>query len=96
MRMHRGSSKGPQASPAAPGSLPLSAPVSVEFEIVRAGGSETTALEIASGTLLRDALHLLDLAPEGCAVLQQGHSVPLDSPVSSGARFTVIRTFSGG
>jgi sulfur carrier protein ThiS len=85
---------------AAPETLPLSAPpvpqIRVEFEIARAGRSETRIAEVAEGTLLRVALRSVGLAGEGSAVLDGERPVPLDTPLSRAHRLTVVPTFSGG
>lgn len=97
--MHRGSSKG-AATSAAPETLPLSAPpagsVRVEFEIARAGRSETKVAEVVHGTQLRIALRSAGIAGEGSAVLDGDRPLPLDTPLVRAQRLTVIPTFSGG
>ncbi len=99
MRMHRGSSKGGRGNPATPETLPLSAPsrvIDVDVEIVRAGRSVRRRLTVPSGSLVREALRPLGLAPEGCAVLVDGTSIPLDTRLTAPVRLTVVPTFSGG
>ena len=98
MRMHRGSSKGgPGDRP--PENLPLSASplrVRVTVEVARAGRSETHELSVDRGTLLRAVVRQVGQRAEGCAVLVDGTSVPLDTAVDGPIRLTVIPTFSGG
>ncbi|MCI4362073.1 MAG: hypothetical protein L3J77_02625 [Thermoplasmata archaeon] len=48
------------------------------------------------GTRLRDVLRDQGHAPEGSAVLLDGHPVPLDTRIERPVRFTVVPTFSGG
>ncbi len=96
--MHRGSSKGRRERSRPPETLPLSASqtLTVHLELARAGRSETFTLQVARGTLLRQALRSVGQAAEGAAVLQNGRPVPLDLPLERAGRFTVIPTFSGG
>ena len=98
MRMHRGSSKGAGPGDPVPGSLPLSAssPVRVEVEVARAGGSKSFERDVPVGTLVRAVVRAVGEAPEGSAVLVDGVSVPLDTPITTPLRLTVIPTFSGG
>jgi sulfur carrier protein ThiS len=99
MRMHRGSSKDAGRGPPASGSLPLSASratVRVTVELARAGAPSVRRLSVPAGTLVREVLHRLELAPEGSAVLIRGTSVPLDLPLDVAVTITVVPTFSGG
>ncbi len=99
MRMHRGSSKGDGRSAPAPGSLPLSASrasVRVTVDVARAGARSVRRVDVPPGTLVRELLHRLGLAPEGSAVLIAGTSVPLDLPLDAPVTITVVPTFSGG
>jgi len=99
MRMHRGSSKGGRGRPATPETLPLSAPsgpIEVTVEIARAGRSVRRTVEVRPGGLVRDVVREVGQAPEGCAVLVQGTSIPLDTPITAPLRLTVVPTFSGG
>jgi sulfur carrier protein ThiS len=100
--MHRGSSKGTGKKRPVPETLPLSASrspplVSVEFDVARGRqAGPVVTLSVPLGTPLREALRSLGHAPEGCAVLLDGASVPLDLRIERPARFTVVPTFSGG
>jgi sulfur carrier protein ThiS len=97
--MHRGSSKGPAAPAAAPETLPLSASpalVRLELEWVRAGHREVHVVEVPPVSTVRAALRAAGWAPEGCAVLDGETPIPLDLPVGTGRRLTVVPTFSGG
>jgi sulfur carrier protein ThiS len=100
MRMHRGSSKDAPGTPRTSGSLPLSASasptVAVVLELTRAGASERRRLRVPVGTPVRETLHRVGLAPEGCAVLRGDVPVPLDLPIDRAMRLTVVSTFSGG
>lgn len=49
-----------------------------------------------AGATVRDALRESGYLAEGCIVLIDDLSVPLDAPLSSGTRLTVVRAFSGG
>ncbi len=98
--MHRGSSKGAQDRLRTPESLPLSASTSrlvpVDLEVTRAGRSVGHHLEVPSGTLLRDVLRRIDQMPEGSLVLEEGTSIPLDTPLDRPRRLLVVPTHSGG
>lgn len=98
MRMHRGSSKGVGAAAPAPEHLPLSASplLLVEVEVARAGSAREYRYEVPHGTLVKDVVRRAGEAPEGSAVLVNGRSVPLDTPLSGPTRLTVVPTFSGG
>jgi sulfur carrier protein ThiS len=98
MRMHRGSSKGAGAGRPPPEHLPLSAsaPVPVEVEVARAGRAAVHVREVAPGTLVKEVVRSVGEAPEGSAVLIDGVSVPLDTPVDRPLRLVVVPTFSGG
>jgi sulfur carrier protein ThiS len=100
MRMHRGSSKGTDAESARPETLPLSASlperIFIEFEIARAGRSESVRVEVAAGSSLRAAIRTLGHAPEGCAVLDGERPLPLDTPIVRSTHLTLVPTFSGG
>jgi len=98
MRMHRGSSKGARADHPVPGSLPLSASaqLEVEVEVARAGRSTVHAQMVVAGTLVKEVVRAIGEAPEGSAVLLDGVSIPLDSPIDRPLRLVVIPTFSGG
>ncbi len=97
--MHRGSSKG-ASERGAPENLPLSASppptVRIELEFVRAGTSTLRTVELPCGSPLRQALRAAGRSAEGCAVLLDTRPIPLDTPVRSAARYTVLSTFSGG
>jgi sulfur carrier protein ThiS len=98
--MHRGSSKDVRAGGPASETLPLSAspppPVNVTFEITRGASCTVHSLEVPIGSTVRVALKRLGVAAEGCAVLEDGRSVPLDMPIHSTKRLTIVPTFSGG
>jgi sulfur carrier protein ThiS len=68
----------------------------VIFDIERAGSTTARTVQVPSGTLLRVALRQVGQAAEGCAVLDAGVSVPLDTPLRISGHLTVIPTFSGG
>jgi sulfur carrier protein ThiS len=68
----------------------------VTVEIARAGRSERRTVRVRSGSLVRDVVRLVGQAPEGCAVLVEGVSVPLDAPLEGPVVLTVLPTFSGG
>jgi sulfur carrier protein ThiS len=88
------------AESARPETLPLSAPspekIWIEFEIARAGRSETTRVEVVVGSSLRRAIRAVGHAPEGCAVLDGDRPLPLDTPLVRSIRLTLVPTFSGG
>ncbi len=98
--MHRGSSKGAQDPLRSPESLPLSASaarlIPVDLEVTRAGRSIDHHLELPGGTRVRDALRRIDLPPEGCLVLDDGRSLPLDAPLDRPRRLQIVPTHSGG
>jgi sulfur carrier protein ThiS len=95
--MHRGSSKADGANPLPADTLPLSAPsLSIEIEVARGGHSVTHRLEVVRGSLIRDAVRSIGLAPEGTAVLVDDTPVPLDLPIDRPLRLIVVPTFSGG
>ena len=98
MRMHRGSSKGTGQGGPAPELLPLSAsaPVRIEVEIARAARSVVVARSVPRGTLVKQVVRDVGEAPEGSAVLIDGRSVPLDTPIVAPLRLVVVPTFSGG
>ncbi|HLN51155.1 MAG: hypothetical protein ACLQD9_01460 [Thermoplasmata archaeon] len=82
-----------------PETLPLSAPpapIEVTIDIARAGRSVRRTVAVAPGSLVRDLVRLAGHAPEGCAVLIGGVSVPLDTPVVRPVELTIVPTFSGG
>jgi sulfur carrier protein ThiS len=83
----------------APETLPLSAlpaPIEVTIEVARAGRSGRRTVAVASGSLVRDLVRAAGYAPEGCAVLIGGVSVPMDTPVVESVELTIVPTFSGG
>lgn len=98
--MHRGSSKGAGSSLPTPETLPLSASpaggVPVVLEVTRASSTQTFELVVPRSTLLRDVLRQVGLASEGSAVLLGDTPLPLDTPIESAVRITVVPTFSGG
>ncbi len=98
MRMHRGSSKGAGGSTPPPEPLPLSASgaLEVEVEVARAGRSTVHRHRVAPGTLVKELVRAAGESPEGAAVLIDGRSVPLDTPVAPGRRLVIVPTFSGG
>jgi sulfur carrier protein ThiS len=95
--MHRGSSKVARGPPPAAGNLPLSAPFLVlDVEVARAGRSHRHRIEVAPGTLVREAVRRVGLVPEGTSVLVDGVPVPLDLPIDSVVKLVIVPTFSGG
>jgi sulfur carrier protein ThiS len=95
--MHRGSSKAVGEGPPTADNLPLSAPsLSIEIEVVRGARSELHHLQLPTGTLVREAVRKIGLAPEGTAVLDGETPVPLDLPLDRPLRLIVVPTFSGG
>jgi sulfur carrier protein ThiS len=98
MRMHRGSSKGERAPRPSPEHLPLSASaeVTVEVEVARAKGPALHTRSVRVGTLVKEVVRSVGEAPEGTAVLVEGVSVPLDTPIDRAVRLVVVPTFSGG
>jgi sulfur carrier protein ThiS len=96
--MHRGSSNGDGDAPRPLEILPLSAsrPLEVTFALTRAGSVELRVARVAAGTPLRRALRSVGLFGEGSTVLSDGRPVPLDTPIVSDGRWTVIPAFSGG
>ncbi len=95
--MHLGSSNDARGRPPAAESLPLSASgLRVEIEVARAGRTERRSVTVPPGTMVRVVLRELGLAPEGCAVLVDERSIPLDTPVDRPLALTVVPTFSGG
>ena len=81
-----------------PEHLPLSASpdVRVEVEVARAGRSVVHERRVAPGTLVKQVVRSVGEAPEGAAVLVDGVSVPLDTPIDAPLRLVVVPTFSGG
>jgi len=53
-------------------------------------------MEVAPGTLVREVVRRIGLAPEGTAVLLDGAPVPLDQPLDREGKIVVVPTFSGG
>jgi len=100
MRMHRGSSKDVAGIPRASETLPLSASasptVNVLLELTRAASTDRRRLRVPVGSTVREALHRVGQAPEGCAVLLGGEPIPLDLPIDRALHLIVISTFSGG
>jgi len=68
----------------------------VEVEVARGGRSRHLELDVIPGTLLRAVVRIAGESPEGCAVLIDDTSVPLDTPIDGPVRLTVVPTFSGG
>jgi sulfur carrier protein ThiS len=70
--------------------------VGVEVEVARSGRPRRARLEVAPGTLVRAVVRLAGESPEGCAVLLDETSIPLDTPIDRSVRLTIVPTFSGG
>ncbi|MGI0132763.1 MAG: hypothetical protein ACREDK_06715 [Thermoplasmata archaeon] len=70
--------------------------VRVEFDVGGAGELRVVSVEVPRGSPLKVALRAIGQPPEGCAVLLKDVPVPLDLPLDTPLRFTVVRTFSGG
>jgi sulfur carrier protein ThiS len=70
--------------------------VEVVVELVRANGTRRLVHRVSAGTPVRSLLRELGQAPEGSAVLVDGISVPLDTPIEGPLRLTIVSTFSGG
>ncbi|HTT73570.1 MAG TPA: MoaD/ThiS family protein [Thermoplasmata archaeon] len=68
----------------------------VVVEIRRGGGVRTERRAVAPGTRVRELVRSLGVAPEGCAVLIDAVSVPLDTPLTDPVTLVVVPTFSGG
>ena len=98
MRMHRGSSNGSGGTSPYSETLPLSAPpiVEVTFEIERGARVERRIVAVRNGSTVRSALRAIRMFGEGSAVLEEGRSVPLDTPITEARILTVVPTFSGG
>ena len=99
MRMHRGSSKDDRPRGRSSESLPLSAsppPVRLVLEVSRAAEVERHELLVPAGSPVRAALRRIGRSPEGCAVLRDGASVPLDLRIDEPMTLVVVPTFSGG
>jgi sulfur carrier protein ThiS len=98
MRMHRGSSKGAGATRPPPERLPLSASATIEVqvEVARAGRSTVRTFSVAPGTLVKELVRAVGESSEGAAVLVDGVSLPMDSPVTGPTHLVVVPTFSGG
>lgn len=101
MRMHRGSSKDGEGGALPPETLPLSASrpslLVVDVEVARAGhDGDRRREEVEAGTTVRELLRRMGRAPEGCAVLLDDVSVPLDRPIDRPLSLRVVPTFSGG
>ncbi len=98
--MHRGSSKAARENLRATETLPLSASsppsVVIEVEVARAGRRDSFTLTVPSGTLVREAVRQVGVAPEGASVLVDEVSVPLDQRLEGPTRLLVVPTFSGG
>jgi sulfur carrier protein ThiS len=65
-------------------------------EIARAGAHQRRSLAVVRGTLVRDVVRRWGGSPEGCAVLIEDVSVPLDLAIDRPVRLVVVPTFSGG
>jgi sulfur carrier protein ThiS len=98
MRMHRGSSKGAGGPTPPPEALPLSASgaIGIEVEVARAGRTRHRHLAVAPGTLVKELVRATGASPEGVAVLVDGRSIPLDTPLERPVRLVIVPTFSGG
>ena len=99
--MHRGSSKGSGRPRPGLETLPLSASrsrtVRVEVSIAREGRSgRVRVVYVVPGLRVRELLRSLGHSPEGSAILQEGLSIPLDTPIERAVRLTLVPTFSGG
>jgi sulfur carrier protein ThiS len=69
----------------------------VELLVERAGrATPPRVVWVATGTKVRVILRESGHAPEGSAVLVDGVSIPLDTPVERPVRLTILPTFSGG
>ncbi len=75
---------------------PPSAEIEVLVEVARAGRSTVRSERVVAGTLVKELLRRVGQAPEGSAVLVDGRSVPLDTPLSEPVRLVIVPTFSGG
>ncbi|HKV90124.1 MAG TPA: hypothetical protein VJQ43_02880 [Thermoplasmata archaeon] len=51
---------------------------------------------VVPGLRVRELLRSLGHSPEGSAILQEGLSIPLDTPIERAVRLTLVPTFSGG
>lgn len=96
--MHHKDSTGPKAGQPGQPAFPPGTPggVSVTVEIVRGARATTFERRVAPGTLVREVVRSVGEAPEGSAVLVDGTSIPLDTPVERPLRLVVVPTFSGG
>jgi len=65
-------------------------------EVTRSGAVRRHRFVVESGTEVRTIVRMAGETPEGCAVLCGETPLPLDSPVESAIRLTVVPTFSGG
>ncbi len=70
--------------------------VRVVVEVTRGGSVEQHRARVPVGTAVRAVLRQVGCAPEGSAVMIDGTSVPLDTPIERPLRLTVVPTFSGG
>jgi len=70
--------------------------VRVEVEVARAGRSTVEERVVPVGTLVKQLVRAVGEVPEGAAVLVEGVSVPLDSPIERPLRLVIVPTFSGG
>jgi len=68
----------------------------VEVEVERAGRPARHSRQVPTGTLVKEIVRSVGVAPEGAAVLVEGVSVPLDTPVVRPLHLVVVPTFSGG
>ncbi len=84
--------------PDPPSSSASPPPVEIEVlvEVARAGRSTVRSERVVAGTLVKELLRRMGQAPEGSAVLVDGRSVPLDTPLSDPIRLVIVPTFSGG
>ena len=70
--------------------------VHVVVDVTRGGSVEQRRARVPVGTAVRAVLRQVGCAPEGSAVMIDGTSVPLDTPIERPTRLTVVPTFSGG
>ncbi len=82
-------------TPADPVPAPV-LPIPVEVEVARAARTRFEHREVPAGTEVRELVRSVGEAPEGVAVLVDGRSIPLDTPIDAPVRLLVVPTFSGG
>ncbi|HTT17017.1 MAG TPA: hypothetical protein VMH49_06660 [Thermoplasmata archaeon] len=70
--------------------------IEVDVEVARGRASRTVQKVVVVGTLVKQVVRDVGESPEGSAVLRDGVSIPLDTPLTVPVRLVIVPTFSGG